>query len=167
MNEVIYIFNKSVILLSQNRIIEGKKELEKLIIYDDKNMHALNLLSLCEYRYCNFEMSKYYIDRSLSIKKSEKSLKYKKEIYKAFTSGFIYEYSNLLNKIRNSNYKNIVEQIEKIKLYNDNLIEPYILSSLIYLKNKNLIKARREIAKAYSFDRSNPYINNIYLRLKI
>lgn len=161
------LFNKSITLLHNNRITEGKKELEKLIFYDSDNIYALNLLAICEYKYCNFKAAEYYIDKSIKIKNNEVAVRYKNEICKIYNSNFYSEYEEIINSLKDGEYYRKINKIEEIKDSNPYFIEPYILLAMIYMSKNKFIKARKNISRAYKMDVSNPLINNIYFKLKL
>lgn len=154
-------------LLSENRITEGKLELEKLITYDNNNIHALNLLALCEFRYCNFNTAIKYIDKSIKLKDIKTTRLYREEIYSGYKNGLYRDYYLIVNNLKKKQYYKQIDKLENIKANNTQLIEPYLLLAILYLRENKLIRARKNISLAYKMDISNPLINKLYLKLKI
>lgn len=154
-------------LINKNNIKRGIITLENLLLYNSENTNVLNLLALCNLKYCNFEKAREYVNRSIKIKSSIKALEYKEIIDNLFENGYVSKYEGIIKQVKIGAYTRAARGLEEFKNVDKTFIEPYILLGFIYYENNNYLKARLNISKAYKLDSSNDAINKLYIRLKI
>lgn len=154
-------------LINDNNITQGIRELELLLLYSGEDTDILNLLALCNLKYCNFNKAREYVNKSINIKNTIKGVEYKEIIDNLFRNGNVNKYYGIIRQIKAGKYIAGINELEDFKNIDKSFIEPYILLGMLYYKNNNYLKARINISKAYKLDKSNEAINILYIKLKI
>lgn len=150
------LFKKDILIsLEGNKLKSTEDLLKRVLIVDEKNTNILNLLGLINYKYCNFNICKKLWQDSYLIDKNKKSLYYLNELQEEKSISIIESYYKALDCCENKDYNNAILRIKRVIKEDPNLIETYVVLSLLYCKKGKYKNAIESIEKAYELDKSN------------
>lgn len=150
------LFKKDILIsLEGNKLKSTEDLLKRVLIVDEKNTNILNLLGLINYKYCNFNICKKLWQDSYLIDKNNKSLYYLNELQEEKSISIIESYYKALDYCENKDYNNAILRIKRVIKEDPNLIETYVVLSLLYCKKGKYKNAIENIEKAHELDKSN------------
>lgn len=160
-------YNKAINLLEKHNITEAINELKKAVKIYDKDTDSLNLLGLCYYYKCEFEKAELFWKKSYNFKKKDNSAAeyielLKSEKFKIFLEDFNYS----IELIQKEDYSSAAKILFKINKNWDELLEPYLLLSLISMKRGEYIEAQSLLKEAKELDQSNLKVKEYLIHIQ-
>lgn len=149
-------YNKAINLLEEHNIKDAINELKKAIKFCAKDTDIFNLLGLCYYYKCEFEKAEMFWTKSYNLKKGDNSAAEYIDLMKSekFKS-FLEEFNHSIELIQKEDYSSAEKILFKIKKEWDELLEPYLLLALIFMKKGEYVEAQSLLKEAQELDQSD------------
>lgn len=160
-------YNKAINLLENHNITEAVNELKKAVKIYAQDIDSLNLLGLCYYYKCEFVKAEMFWKKSCTLKKENNSAAeyielLKSEKFKFFLEDFNYS----IELIQKEDYSSAAKILIKINKNWDELLEPYLLLSLISMKKGEYIEAQSLLKEAKELDQSNLKVEEYLIHIQ-
>lgn len=152
-------YNRALECIDKNNISGAKENLEKATEIYLKDTDILNLLGICEYYFCDFNMANYYWNKSIRIN-NERNIaidyidKLKTDEFKSFMN----RYNEGLDYLNGEKYEDAIEIFNGLLKYENKFIEIYEIMIVAYLESGDTINAQRYIELLSKIDTGNKSI---------
>lgn len=152
-------YNRALECIDKNNISGAKENLEKATEIYLKDIDILNLLGICEYYLCDFNMANYYWKKSIRIN-NERNIaidyidKLKTDEFKSFMN----RYNEGLDYLNGEKYEDAIEIFNGLLKYENKFIEIYEIMIVAYLESGDTINAQRYIELLSKIDTGNKSI---------
>lgn len=149
-------YNQAINLLEKHKITEAINELKKAVRIYDQDLDILNLLGVCYYYKCDFKKAKKIWKKSSKLKNDNNpAAEYIRLLKSEKIKAFLEEFNHSIELIQKENYNYAAAILSKINKEWDELLEPYLLLSLIYMKRGEYLEAQSLLKEAQELDQSN------------
>lgn len=160
-------YNEAISLLEKHKITEAFYQLKKAVKIYDKDTEILNLLGLCCYYKCDFERANLIWKKSLILKDGDNpAAEYINLLKSKSFKSFLEEFNESIELIQKEDYSSAEAVLLKVNKKWDELIEPYLLLSLIYIKKKDYKKALKILNSAQKLDQNNIKITEYLIHVQ-
>lgn len=152
-------YNKALDYIDKNSISSAKEELEKAVKIYLKDIDILNLLGICEYYLCDFNMANYYWNKSIRIvREGNIASDYLDKLKTDEFSIFINKYNKGLDYFSNEKYVEAIEIFNGLLNYENKFIEIYEILIIAYLEMGDITNAQKYLELFSKFDVGNKRI---------
>lgn len=160
-------YNEAISLLEKHKITEAFYQLKKAVRIYDKDTEILNLLGLCCYYKCDFERANLIWKKSLNLKGGDNpAAEYINLLKSKSFKSFLEEFNESIELIQKEDYSSTEAVLLKVNKKWDELIEPYLLLSLIYMRKKDYKKALKILNSAQKLDQNNIKITEYLIHVQ-
>ncbi len=150
------LYDDALDAVCNNNISAAVTGLEKSIMIYDKDIAALNLLGLCYYRLCCFNLARKHWIKSFTLDKLDNPAKeYLELLASPDAKKLMRAYSQGFEALSENNVRLGISIFRTIANQYPDLVEPYLILGLSFYHNRRYIKAYRNWRKALSLDRGN------------
>lgn len=160
-------YNKALNLIENRKVSLAKIELKKAVDAYPMDIDILNLMGVCEYYLCDFEEAYKYWTRSLKITEQDNHAKeYIDFLASEEFDKLAINYNKAVEYVSQEKYKIAIIILKKIIKDYDELIEPYEMLTMCYLKLKKTEEAERCLDQLLQKDYENLYYMKSKYKLK-
>jgi tetratricopeptide (TPR) repeat protein len=151
------LYDNALKAVSENNISEALSYLNQSVEICGEDKDTLNLLGLCHYSLCDFDLARQYWSMILAADKEDnRAERYLEYLNSQETVKLILEYRLGLKSLSDKPAgKGIQVFLTIIKQYPD-LVEPYLIAGLYYYNARRYAKAAGYWTKVLKLDRGNP-----------
>lgn len=152
-------YNDGLISLQQKDITNAIFLLEKSVRYYARDIDVLNILGLCHYLNCSFGKAHFYWKSSIAVNKpSNQALQYVKELHAEEFGQLLNIYNTGIELIQKNDIASAVKCFIEVIEKQCQLIEPYTILALCYMKLEDYNKAKKYLLIARKKDKGNTKI---------
>lgn len=140
--------------IKKGKTKKAEKILEQLILLNNCNTRTLNLLGLCKYTYCNFQLAHRIWEVSYNKDGNNKAKKYLEKLRSSQEQRLQKMFKIAVDNIKVKRYEEAAITLNEIIEMNGELIPPKILLASIET-NTNKIKKMYRTIEIYKIDETN------------
>ncbi|MCD3195567.1 tetratricopeptide repeat protein [Clostridium botulinum C] len=149
-------YNNALKFIHENNISKAVIYIKKSLKLYSKDFEVLNLMGICQYILCDFDKAYFYWNKSIECNdKDNRAKNYLKILKSRKFNRVIRLYNEALEEIKNSQYKEAIEKLNKIIHEEKNLLEPYIIIGLCYYMLGKYNNSKKYIEFALKIDKEN------------
>ncbi|KEI06690.1 hypothetical protein Z957_10755 [Clostridium sp. K25] len=149
-------YNNALKFIHENNISKAVIYIKKSLKLYSKDFEVLNLMGICQYILCDFDKAYFYWNKSIECNdKDNRAKNYLKILKSRKFNRVIRLYNEALEEIKNSQYKEAIEKLNKIIHEEKNLLEPYIIIGLCYYMLGKYNSSKKYIEFALKIDKEN------------
>lgn len=166
-NKAYRYYNRALNLIDNSKVSLAKDELKKAVNAYPKDIDILNLMGVCEYYLCNFEEAYRYWTKSLKVTEQDNHAKeYIDFLASEEFDKLAINYNKVVEYVSEEKYKSAVHILKKIIRDYNELIEPYEILTMCYLKLNKVEEAEKCLDELLSKDYENLYYMKSKYKLK-
>ena len=152
-------YNRALECIDKNNISGAKENLEKAIEIYLKDIDILNLLGICEYYLCDFNMANYYWNKSIRINNERNiAIDYIDKLKTDEFNSLINRYNEGLDYFNREKYEEAIEIFNGLLKSENKFIEIYEILVVAYLESGDTVSAQRYIELLSKMDTGNKSI---------
>ena len=152
-------YNKALDCIDRNNISGAKENLEKATEIYLKDIDILNLLGICEYYLCDFNMANYYWNKSIRINNERNiAIDYIDKLKTDEFNSLINRYNEGLDYFNREKYEEAIEIFNGLLKSENKFIEIYEILVVAYLESGDTVSAQRYIELLSKMDTGNKSI---------
>ncbi|AYF53491.1 tetratricopeptide repeat protein [Clostridium botulinum] len=149
-------YNNALKFIHENNISKAVIYIKKSLKLYSKDFEVLNLMGICQYILCDFDKAYFYWNKSIECNdKDNRAKDYLKILKSRKFNRVIRLYNEALEEIKNFQYKEAIEKLNKIIHEEKNLLEPYIIIGLCYYMLGKYNSSKKYIEFALKIDKEN------------
>lgn len=166
-NKAYRYYNRALNLIDNSKVSLAKDELKKAVNAYPKDIDILNLMGVCEYYLCNFEEAYRYWTKSLKVTEQDNHAKeYIDFLASEEFDKLAINYNKVVEYVSQEKYKIAVHILKKIIRDYNELIEPYEILTMCYLKLNKVEEAEKCLDELLIKDYENLYYMKSKYKLK-
>ncbi|MPN24044.1 hypothetical protein SDC9_171437 [bioreactor metagenome] len=166
-NKAYRYYNRALNLIDNSKVSLAKDELKKAVNAYPKDIDILNLMGVCEYYLCNFEEAYRYWTKSLKVTEQDNHAKeYIDFLASEEFDKLAINYNKAVEYVSEEKYKSAVHILKKIIRDYNELIEPYEILTMCYLKLNKVEEAEKCLDELLKKDYENLYYMKSKYKLK-
>lgn len=166
-NKAYRYYNRALNLIDNSKVSLAKDELKKAVNAYPKDIDILNLMGVCEYYLCNFEEAYRYWTKSLKVTEQDNHAKeYIDFLASEEFDKLAINYNKVVEYVSQEKYKSAVHILKKIIRDYNELIEPYEILTMCYLKLNKVEEAEKCLDELLRKDYENLYYMKSKYKLK-
>lgn len=153
-------YNNALDLANRNYITSAVDMVEKALELNPKDVDILNLRGLLTLLKCDFSKAFESFYTGLCYGNNELSRKYVDLLSSEEYNTFLARYNHSIRFINEELNHESIQILDNIILEDENLIEPYVILTLLYDKLGNIKKKEAYMEKLREIDKDNPLVDN-------